>query len=118
MTARELNIKLVSAIPEIEEEYRECVSGMDGDDTGAHVVYGSVLVPYIIRLANGHCISKLKTCMQFIEKVLSWDDLYSEDVIAVSVIEYLAFSEELKFNVYSYLGPKSKKIYDEIKKKN
>lgn len=115
MTAKELNTKLLSCLPEIEKEYKDCVSWQDGDDTGSHVVFSCVLVPYIIKCANQQDIPKLKKCLQFLEMILSGKDLYSEEVIAFSVFENLMFSEELIANVYIYLGTESKKVYDEVK---
>ena len=47
MTSKELNLKLKYAFPEIEKTYDEETSWQDGDNTGSHIVYGDILIPFI-----------------------------------------------------------------------
>ena len=47
MTSSELNLKLTTSFPEIQDLYREETSWQDGDETGSHVVYADVFVPFI-----------------------------------------------------------------------
>ena len=114
MTAKELNIKLYSFFPELESEYNDCVSWQDGHETGSHVVFSSVLVPYIIKSANEQNFPALRKCFDFIEAVLSYEDFYSEGVIAFSVLESLIFSEEMHTDIYQYLKPKTRKLFNEL----
>lgn len=47
MTSKELNLKLIEALPEIKDVYNEEISWQEGDETGSHVVYADVFVPLI-----------------------------------------------------------------------
>lgn len=114
MTAKELNIKLLSFLPELGVEYSSCVSSFDGDDTGSHIVFSCVLVPYIIKSANERDVLKLQKSLDFIEMVLSYNDLYSQEVVAFSVLENLIFSDELNVDIYAHLRDRTKKVYGEV----
>ena len=47
MTSKELNLKLIESFPEIKEVYYEETSWQDADDTGSHIVYADIFVPFI-----------------------------------------------------------------------
>ncbi len=115
MTAKELNLVLVSLLPEIEQLYQDEVSWQEGDDTGAHVVYGDVLVPYIKTCAQKQDIINLSRGFDVVEHILSLKDSYAEEVIALSVLESLMFCDELKIDISKFFGEKTKKLYDEVK---
>ena len=46
MTSKELNLKLIESFPEIKDVYFEETSWQDGDETGSHVVYADIFVPF------------------------------------------------------------------------
>ncbi len=56
MTSKEMNLKLLSAIPEVSNKYYEETSWQDGEDTGSHVIYADVLVPEKPILEEIKCI--------------------------------------------------------------
>ena len=50
MTSKELNLYLIKNLNEIENFYKEEVSWQEGDETGSHIVFGDVFVPFIINI--------------------------------------------------------------------
>lgn len=115
MTSNELNKKLISEIPELKEMYCQETSWQDGDDTGSHVIYGDVLVPFVkeqIKIKNEKL---LKRIFVFIEGVLKQNDEYANEVIAFSVIESLIFDDEIENDLYMpFAGSSTMKIIEEI----
>lgn len=94
MTSKELNLKLIKAFPEIQDAYFEETSWQDGDETGSHVVYADVFVPFIKAQICSNKKQKLIKIFDFIEKLLELNDEYANEVIAFSVIESLLFDED------------------------
>ena len=95
MTSKELNLKLIEAFPEIKDAYYEETAWQDGDETGSHVVYADVFVPFIkaqISTGNAQIIADI---FQYIEKLLKLNDEYATEVIALSVVESLLFDEDV-----------------------
>jgi len=64
MTNKELNLQLIKHLPEIEERYIDEISWQEQDETGSHVVFGDVLVPYILEKSAESDIKGLKNLMQ------------------------------------------------------
>jgi len=115
MTSKELNLKLIQNIPEVKEKYIEETSWQDGNDTGSHVVFADVLVPYIkeqLLKDNAEIVARI---FDFIEDLLGLDDEYANEVIALSVIESLMFESEVEDKmVFKYAKPKTLKLVQEI----
>ncbi len=96
MTSIELNLKLVESFPEIKDAYLEETSWQDNDETGSHIVYADVFVPFIkkqIANNNNHTLAK---AFQYVEELLRLNDSYATEVVALSVLESLLFDEDVK----------------------
>ena len=94
MTSRELNLKLTEALPEIKNVYYDETSWQEGDETGSHVVYADVLVPYIKeQIATKNSLLLIKI-FDFIELLITTNDEYANEVVELSVLESLLFDEE------------------------
>lgn len=116
MTSKELNIKLISLLPEMKAYYNNTVSWQDGDETGSHVVFEDAFVPYIKECAKKQDESGVVKCFEVIEKLLVLNDEYAEEVIALSVLESLLFSETLNVgSLYPYMYQETKKMFDEVR---
>ena len=115
MANRELNRKLIAAFPELEDHYLEEIQWQDGDETGAHVVYGDVLKPYLLH----HITTKNKDVVQkilaFIEKSLSENDPLLNEIIAFSVLESILTDNIDLSYVEPMLGDHSRKTWNELK---
>ena len=95
MTSSELNLKLTTSFPEIQDVYLEETSWQDGDETGSHVVYADVFVPFIKGQIQESNQPLLLRTFDYIEALLGLDDAYANEVIALSVLESLLFDEEV-----------------------
>lgn len=113
MTSKELNLKLLKLLPEIEQLYREEVSWQEGDETGSHTVFSDVLFPYI--LDNIADVETTKRIFDVIEQILELHDEYADEVIALSVLENLFYEQECIDKFENYLGILSKHIFSQFK---
>lgn len=94
MINNELNLKLIEAFPEIKDVYFEETSWQDGDETGSHVVYADVFVPFIKAQITGNNEQVLINIFNYIEELLGLNDEYANEVVALSVLESLLFDED------------------------
>ncbi len=115
MTSKELNFRLISLLPEIKSMYSDTVSWQEGDDTGSHIVFEDVFVPYVIECARTRDQIRLFKCFEVIEKMLSSNDEYAEEVVAVSVLESLLFEGGLIKELLKYMGEKTKRLLEEVR---
>lgn len=100
MTSKELNLKLITAIPEIEDAYYQETSWQDGDETGSHIVYADVFVPYIKEQILAQNESILARVFDYIENLLTMDDEYANEVVVLSVLESLLFDDDISANSF------------------
>ena len=114
MTSKDLNLMLIELFPEIKVLYAEEVTWQEGDETGSHVVFGDVLLPYILANAESENMQCLTKCFQTIEKILSFDDEYADEVITLSVLESLSYQTNLKIDLSQFMGDKTKRIFAEL----
>lgn len=113
MTSKELNLKLLKLLPEIEKLYKDEVSWQEGDETGSHTVFSDVLFPYI--LDHLEDVETTKRVFDVIEKILELHDEYADEVIALSVLENLFYEQERIDKFEKYLGVLSKHIFSQFK---
>jgi hypothetical protein len=95
MTSKELNLKLIESFPEIKDVYCEETSWQDGDETGSHVVYADIFVPFIKAQIFDGQEQTVASAFHYIEKLLELNDEYANEVIALSVLESLLFDEDV-----------------------
>ena len=115
MTSRELNLKLIEHFPEIKDSFYDETSWQDGDETGSHVVYEDVFVPFIKKEIFQKKERELSTIFNYIEGLLCLDDEYVNEVIALSVIESLLFDEYVdKSYVIQFVGQRTLNMIKEI----
>jgi len=116
MTSKDLNIKLVTALPEISELYNDTVSWQEGDDTGSHIVFEDVLVPYITMCFKKQNKEGLQRSFDVIEEILWCNDEYAEEVIALSVLESFLFKENIEKEIYPFMGERTKKLFETVRR--
>ena len=115
MSSKDLNLKLIESFPEIKDIYLEETSWQDGDETGAHVVYADVFVPFLKEQIIRKKEQTLSTAFNYIEEVLGLNDEYANEVVALSVLESLLFDEEVD-NIFfiQFAKPKTLELITEI----
>ena len=95
MTSKELNLNLVKYFPEIKDVYIQETSWQDGDETGSHVVYADIFVPFIkSQIAQNNKVLLVRI-FKYIEQLLTLNNEYINEVVALSVIESLIFDEDV-----------------------
>lgn len=116
ITNKELNLKLIETFPEIKKQYDEEIDWQEGDETGAHVVYGDVLKPYLLQSIQERHDKTMKKILGFLEGLLKINDKSINEVVAFSVLEGIITNEDIEIEfVESMLGELSKKVWDELK---
>ena len=115
MTSKELNLKLIETFSEIKDVYYEETSWQDGDETGSHVVYADIFVPFIKAQISGGREQTVASSFHYIEKLLELNDEYANEVIALSVLESLLFDEYLDNDYFiQFAKPKTLEFIQEI----
>ncbi|MGN0179404.1 MAG: hypothetical protein ACI4DY_08200 [Monoglobaceae bacterium] len=115
MTSKELNLKLIKALPEISDMYYEEISWQDGDETGSHVVYADIFVPFIKQLIFNKNKKMLINAFDYIENLLKLDDNYANEVVALSVLESLIFDDEVDNTLFIQVAQiRTLKLIEEI----
>lgn len=115
MTSKELNLRLIESFPEIKDVYCEETSWQDGNETGSHVVYADVFVPFLkvqISIGNEQVVA---SAFLYIERLLELNDEYTSEVITLSVLESLLFDEDVDNTFFiQFAQPKTLAIIQEI----
>lgn len=93
MNAKKMNHLLINTFPELIVSYHDEVDWQEGDETGSHVVYGDVFMPYVEKVINEEKHDDMKRIFKFIEDVLLLNEEYSDEVIMFSVLERLIYSD-------------------------
>lgn len=114
MTAEKLNKTLLSLLPEIKSSYIQETEWQEGDSTGSHIVFGDVLTPFIIDCFTKQNDIMLKKCFDVIEKILSFNNDYANEVITLSVLESLFYGLPNGCDPKLYMGEKTKSIFKQI----
>ena len=115
MNSKELNLKLINYIPEIKDLYKEETSWQDGDNTGSHIIYADVFVPFIKEMIIAENIQQIIKAFDYIEILLNLDDEYVNEVIALSVLETLVFDNDIQSASFlKYAGTKTLELFKQI----
>ena len=115
MTSKELNLKLIESFPEIKNTYLEETSWQDGDETGSHVVYEDIFMPFLKKQIIDNNEKMLVILFDYIEGLLELNDEYADEVVALSVIESLLFDEDIDNVIFiKYVKPKTLALIEEI----
>lgn len=115
MNSFKLNKMLVSEFPNLKDLYKKEVEWQEGDNTGSHIVYGDVLTPYLRSCIKNKNINEIKKISNFLENLLSINDIYSNEVITFSVLESILDLICLDNDIITFFGKNSKKIIFELK---
>ena len=115
MTCKEMNLRLIATFPELRNAYYEETSWQDGDETGSHVVYEDVFVPFIRNLIMQRNEELLSKVFDYIEALLELNDQYAEEVIEQSVLESLFFDSETQNSSFiKYARKRTAELIEEI----
>lgn len=108
MTSKELNRMLLHSVPEITPFFLEEVSWQDGEETGSHIVFSDILVPYLSHLVRESNTSALQSIFHLIESLLCAKDPYADEVITLSFLDSLSEDPSLLQYCRQFFGEKTK----------
>lgn len=111
MTSKELNVKLITFLPELKAAYQDEVSWQEGDDTGSHIVFEDVLLPYLLEQLERGRKETVKRIFDTIEHLLTLRDEYVENVIALSFLEGLFYEPQAAKACRAFMGEKTEKMF-------
>ncbi len=106
----ELNKKLLSAFPELKDDFEKETSWQEGINTGCTVVYEDVFMSFVIEAIEAHDGAKIKRIFGFVEDLASMRDHYTDQLIMISIFDELVFYNN-EINYAQWLGPNSLMLY-------
>lgn len=110
-----LNEELLTRFPQLLPSYREVQELWDGHEPGPHIVYGDVLVPYIIgTLEDESERSIVESVFAFLEELLNGGRSSVRDVVGATVLEGLHGHESARLRARSYMGPLTRRLAQQI----
>ncbi len=89
MTSKELNKKLLQAVPELKKTFDEFTSWQEGIETGSHTVFENLVVPFAIDIIENEKDEVIKRLFNLIEGIITSKDEYAEEVVQLSFLEPL-----------------------------
>ncbi len=113
--SKELNLKLIESFPEIKDVYFKETSWQEGDETGSHVIYADVFVPFLKARITAKKEQEITEVFEYIENLLKSNDEYANEVVSLSVLESLLFDEDVD-NAYfiQFAKPNTLELIEEI----
>lgn len=117
MVYNKLYSEFVDLFPQDMEWFKtECEEKSADEDDGMHVLFGMVVVPFILEVAI-HSPEKLKLAFGFIEKMETSEDSSIAEVAEFSILENLiGVNDEILLQCFACMGDETKKAYSDIKK--
>lgn len=114
MNEKQMNELLLTAFPELKEEFEKYTSWQDGMDTGAFLTYEDVFRPHVERAVEDGDAGFLDRAGSFIEDLYLTGDEYAVNVVYVGILEGLKANCDNEA-VNAFLGPATKKEFDELR---
>ena len=114
-TYSELNQSLLRSLPALQPGYQELRRLWNGEEPGPHVVYGDVLVPYLIdKLLHEPECAGIASAFELLEELLLTEDSDVRDVVGASVLEGLNGVPEARARARPHMGSRTRRLAAEI----
>lgn len=113
---------IFNAIPELREEYSsKAEENLIDEETGVHIVFGMIIVPYLVKLLkmkeNYECKEVLRRIFIFFEEMAKSDDVLIQEVLEFTIIESIIDEgKEILSNAYKYMLDETKKSTREVER--
>jgi len=108
--------KLVESLPELNESYQAELKWWGTDRPGPHIIYGDILNPYIDRLLQAGEEAGLRRVFAFLEALSQNEDKRVQELVAVTVCEYLGNDPKKLQAARQFMGPATLKISEEVER--
>jgi hypothetical protein len=110
-----LNSELLKRLTELRDRYAGLRELWDDEEPGPHVVFGDVLVPYLIEtLTEAPKTPGLAVAFEFLEELLGSADQNIRDVVGGSVLEDLYDAPSARANATRLMGPATRRLAEQI----
>lgn len=107
---------LVKELPELSAAYVELLDDWKGEKPGPHVVYGTILNPFIDEKLREGDREALVRIFRFIESLLLCPDPRVADMASVEMCEHIVFSDKAIWDrARSFMGKATQKRCEEIR---
>ncbi|MEG0775796.1 hypothetical protein [Clostridium sp.] len=112
-----LSEELIKHIPELQYIYQQELDLWDGEDPGAHNIFGDVLNPFLIELLKKNAkVELLEKVFVFLGRMATSNDLLVQEVLACTVLERIGDDKVILTKAKEYMNEETRKISDEIEK--
>jgi hypothetical protein len=106
---------LIEAVPDLRAPYAEELRVWGDELPGPHIIFGDVLNPYLIKLLDSHhTTEQLQKVFEFLELLAHHDDVYIQELVAVTVCERLGDRRELLQKARKFMGPRTRQFSKEV----
>ena len=118
LSYNEMSNELIKEFAVLKPEYNEMLKLYEDEIPGPHIVYGDILNPYLISLLENADQNQyeLQRIFDFLEFLANHEDLHIQEVVQMTVLEYIGGKKEVVPNAKKFMGPKTKILFDEIQK--
>lgn len=121
MKYNSLIANILKAIPELREEYNsKAEENLIEEETGPHIVFGLIIVPYLIELLkreNDKDKEVLRRTFVFFEEMAKSDDVLIQEVLEFTIIEsFIDAGKEVLSNAYKYMLEETKKSSSSVER--
>ena len=89
MTSKELNEKLLQAIPELKVSFNDFTSWQEGIETGSHTIFENIVVPFSIDIIENEKDDVIGRLFKLVEEMIVSKDEYAQEVVQLSFLEPL-----------------------------
>jgi len=118
MKQTELTRRLLNAIPELTDAYKELLAWWGGgEEPGQHVIFGDVLNPFLLGLLESMSNEELLIrVFNLLDTMAIDEDIRVKEVVVVTVLERLGDDKVLLERARLYMKPNTRKLSDEVEK--
>lgn len=107
----ELIETLLERFPEIEDVYKQ---EKDWVEDLPHLVFGTIFNPYFLRLLKSENTNKIVEAFKFLEDMANSSDTKVQEILVVTILEYILPERLVIEKVYNIMGSKTSKIFREM----
>jgi hypothetical protein len=115
LTYGTLASRLLDAVPELKSRYEAELRWWGEERPGPHIVYGDVLMPYLIPLLEAQGGAQtLERIFAFLELLARNEDLHVQEVLQMTVLERLGDSRQWLDRAREFMGERTLQLSHEI----
>lgn len=114
MTSKELNERLLQAVPELKESFDEFTSWQEGLETGSHTVFENLVVPFSIDIIENEKDDIIERLFKLIEEMVTSRDEYAEEVVQLSFLEPLKAEHDDEYAFSKIMLKETYSLFDSL----